>query len=38
MLTFSALMDSSSGYKEKNLPEKWAILEKLYEQNIKRKC
>ena len=37
MLTFSALMDSSSGYKEKNLPEKWAILEKLYEQNIKRK-
>ena len=37
MFTFSALMDTSSGYKEKNLPEKWDILEKLYDQNIKPK-
>lgn len=35
MFTFSALMSNSSGYKNKNLPEKWAILENLYEQNIK---
>ena len=37
MFTFSALMNNSSGYKEKNLPEKWATLEKLYDQNIKPK-
>lgn len=32
---FSELMVTSSNYKNKNLPEKWDILESIYDKNIK---
>lgn len=34
-MTFSALMGTSSGYTNRNLPEKWEVLEKAYTKNIK---
>jgi mannosyltransferase OCH1-like enzyme len=37
-MNFSDLMCTSSNYAQKNLTEKWAVIEQLYEQNINKQA
>ena len=36
-MQFSVLMSTSSNYKQKNLTDKWNIIESLFDKNIKGK-